>query len=576
MKNLIRLKALRIARPVWLSACAAAVLVAVVGAAGIVAGQGKAAPAVKAHKASHRLENPKFKHPKLNHGVLTIIGTDASDKIALRLQAGRPDVLQVDVGDDGSPDFSFDRGRVAKIVVDARSGDDLVRIDESNGAFTDTIPTTIDGGDGNDTIAGGKGVETLLGGNGNDSIDGNGGNDLALLGAGNDTFIWDPGDGSDTIEGQDGTDTMRFNGANVAERVALSANGNRLKFLRDPGRVTMDTAGIERVDFNALGGADLVTVDDLTGTDVSDVNVDLAGTLGGAAGDGQADSVTVNGTNGNDTINVSGDASGVAVSGLAALVAIQHQEPNDGLVVNGLGGNDAISAATLAAQAITLTLDGGAGDDTIAGGKGIETLLGGDGNDSIDGNGGNDVAFLGAGDDTFVWDPGDGSDTIEGEDGIDTMVFNGANVAEKIELSANGNRLRFVRDIANITMDTHGVERVDFNALGGADLVTVNDLSGTDVGSVNVDLAGILGGATGDGQPDRVVVNATNNDDTIKVSGDATEVTAKGLAPTIGILHPEAANDRLEINTLAGSDTVDSGGLAAGAIQLFEDGILVP
>jgi hypothetical protein len=57
---------------------------------------------------------------------------------------------------------------------------------------------------------------------------------------------------------------------------------------------------------------------------------------------------------------------------------------------------------------------------------------------------------MGAGEDTFVWDPGDGSDTIEGEDGADTMLFNGANVAEKIELSANGNRLRFVRDIATI------------------------------------------------------------------------------------------------------------------------------
>jgi hypothetical protein len=125
-------------------------------------------------------------------------------------------------------------------------------------------------------------------------------------------------------------------------------------------------------------------------------------------------------------------------------------------------------------------------------------------------------------------------------------------------------------------MDTHGVERVDFNALGGADLVTVNDLSGTDVFSVNVDLAGTLGGATGDGQPDRVVLNATNNDDTIKVNGDATEVTAKGVAPLVAIFHPEAANDRLEINTLAGTDTVDSGGLAAGAIQLFEDGALVP
>jgi Ca2+-binding RTX toxin-like protein len=255
-------------------------------------------------------------------------------------------------------------------------------------------------------------------------------------------------------------------------------------------------------------------------------------------------------------------------------VAIQHQEPTDGLAVNGLGGNDAISAAALAAQAITLTLDGGAGDDTIAGGQGIETLLGGDGNDSIDGNGGNDLALLGAGDDTFVWDPGDGSDVVEGQDGVDTMLFNGANASEQVDLSANGNRLKFFRTQGNITMDTAGVERVDFNALGGADLVTVNDLGGTDVNSVNVDLAGTLGGATGDGQPDRVVVNATDNDDTIKVNGDATEVTAKGLAPTIGILHPEAANDRLELNTLAGADTVDPDGLAAGAIQLFVDGLL--
>ena len=53
-------------------------------------------------------------------------------------------------------------------------------------------------------------------------------------------------------------------------------------------------------------------------------------------------------------------------------------------------------------------------------------------------------------------------------------------------------------------------------------------------------------------------------------------MTAKGLAPAVAILHPEAANDRLEINTLAGTDTVDSAGLAAGAIQLFVDGLLVP
>jgi Ca2+-binding RTX toxin-like protein len=573
MKNLIRLKESRAAR---LAAIALAVAAAIAGATGIVAGKGEAAPTTKSNTVSSRHMQPTFKHPTLAHGLLKIRGTRAGDAIALRLKAGDPGTVQVDFGNDGSADFSFARAKIAEILVRARTGDDLVRIDDSNGAFTDTIATVIDGGTGNDTIAGGKGSELLLGGDGNDSIDGNGGNDLALLGAGDDTFVWDPGDGSDTIEGQDGSDTMRFNGANVAERIGLSANGNRLTFVRAPGNVTMNTAGVERVDFNALGGADLVAVGDLSGTDVTSVNIDLAATLGGASGDGETDSVVVDGTHGNDTINVSGNASGVTVSGLAALVAIQHQEPTDKLDVDGLDGNDAISAAALAAQAITLTLDGGTGDDTIAGGQGIETLLGSEGNDSIDGNGGNDAAFLGAGDDTFVWDPGDGSDTIEGEDGFDTMLFNGANASEQVELLANGNRLKFFRTQGNITMDTAGVERVDFNALGGADLVTVNDLNGTDVGTVNVDLAGTLGGATGDGQADRVVLNGTNGDDTIKVSGDATEVNAKGLVPTVGILHPEVANDRLEINTLAGNDTVDSSGLAAGAIQLFVDGVLVP
>ena len=125
-------------------------------------------------------------------------------------------------------------------------------------------------------------------------------------------------------------------------------------------------------------------------------------------------------------------------------------------------------------------------------------------------------------------------------------------------------------------MDTAGVETVDFNALGGADLVTVDDLSGTDVTSVVADLAGALGGGTGDGAADRVVVNGTNGNDAITVNGDAGGVKASGLAAGVEILHAEAASDRLEINTLDGTDTVDSAGLAAGAIQLFVDGVLVP
>ena len=52
--------------------------------------------------------------------------------------------------------------------------------------------------------------------------------------------------------------------------------------------------------------------------------------------------------------------------------------------------------------------------------------------------------------------------------------------------------------------DVNGVEQVNVVALGGADTLTVNDLSGTNVAQVKLDLAGTLGGGTGDGQADTV------------------------------------------------------------------------
>jgi len=527
-------------------------------AAGALAGQAQAK-----HGA------PKFKQPSLKRGVLTVEGTKGDDRIALRVAAQNANFLAIDFGDDGSNEFFVRRALVSRIEVDAGSGDDQIRIDDANGAFTDTIPTVLRGEQGDDTLLGGAGAETLRGGRGNDTIDGNRGNDSAFMGAGDDTFIWDPGDGSDTIDGRDGNDTMRFNGANIAERIDMSANGPRLRFFRDIANITMDTTDVERVDFNALGGADSINVGDLSGTDVAKVNLELQGAPG--AGDGAADRVVVNGTNGNDTVNVAGDAaSGVTVSGLQAQVSISHPEPSDALVVSGLGGNDSLSAAGLAGGVMALTLDGGADNDTIAGSQGAETSLGGDGNDSIDGNRGDDTAVMGAGDDTFVWDPGDGSDVIEGQDGRDTMRFNGANIAERIDMSANGGRLRFFRDIGNINMDTNDLERVEFNALGGADSVTVNDLSGTDVDDVNLELQGAPG--AGDGAADRVVVNATPGDDVVSVSGSAGSVSLQGLPARVDIAHAEAAMDALAVNMQAGDDVLDASGLAADTLALTGDG----
>jgi hypothetical protein len=42
----------------------------------------------------------------------------------------------------------------------------------------------------------------------------------------------------------------------------------------------------------------------------------------------------------------------------------------------------------------------------------------------------------------------------------------------------------------------------------------------------------------------------------------------------IRILHPEAALDRVDLNTLGGADSVVTAGLAAGAIRLFVNGAL--
>ena len=339
-----------------------------------------------------------------------------------------------------------------------------------------------------------------------------------------------------------GNDTLVFNGSNAAENMDISANGRRCVLTRDVGNVTMDLNGVEHIQLNAAGGADNITVNDLTGTGVTQVAIDLGAGPRQQTGDGAADTVTVNGTAGDDNIKVVNSGGSIVVNGLAAQVTIAHADAGDPLIVNGLGGNDTIDASAIkAGQLANLTINGGDGNDIITGSAGNDTVIGGRGND---------VALLGAGDDTFVWNPGDGSDTVEGQAGIDTMLFNGANVNENIDISANGGRVRFTRDVANITMDLNGVEHIKFNALGGADNITVNDLTGTDVKQVDLDLGG-NDGARGHGR-----LNATNGDDVITVTEDNGVVTVTGLADEVTITGFDA-NDRLVINGLGGDDVID-------------------
>src|SRR5262245_42192282 len=248
-------------------------------------------------------------------GTLTVVGSNASDALALRLAPGANTTLQVDFGDDGSADFSFDRTTFTSIDVLLSNGADRFRVDQVNGSFADER-ITVDGGNGDDTMFGGSGNELFLGGRGNDSVDGNAGVDTAELGQGDDSFTWDPGDGSDIVEGERGFDTLDFNGAAGPEQMSLSAEGERAIFFRQQGLIRMDMDDVEHLDLDALAGIDTVSIGDMTGTDMRVADVDLSELGASGAPDVAADIVTVLGSGGADRIDVVRDGAQIVVDGL--------------------------------------------------------------------------------------------------------------------------------------------------------------------------------------------------------------------------------------------------------------------
>jgi Ca2+-binding RTX toxin-like protein len=487
--------------------------------------------------------------------TVLLYGTNGNDNVGI---FGAGTSLAV-IGLPATINIAGSEGANDSLTVSTLGGND--------GLAASTLPAnvvklTLDGGAGNDSLLGSQGDDRLLGGDGDDNVAGNQGNDTAFLGAGDDLFSWNPGDGSDTVEGQDGVDKLFFFGSNISENFDLSANGSRVRFSRDVGSIVMDLNGTERLELRTLGGADNVTVNDLTGTDLTQVELALRGPNGGT--DNEADSITVNATQGNDTFGAAGDSGGLRVFGLHTQVTIFDQDPTlDRLTLNGLGSADTIDARSLRADSVQLVINGGDGDDTI---------FGSDGADLINGGRGNDLAFMGDGDDTFVWNPGDGSDVVEGQAGMDALQFNGANISENFDLSANGSRLRLTRNVGTITMDLNGLEQVNLVTLGGADNITVNDLTGTDLVQLNLDLAATPGTTTGDGQADTVILKGTADADSIVVFGAAGSADVFGLPFGVHLAGAEPANDRLVIQTLAGDDVVEATGLAADAILLTIDG----
>src|SRR6266498_3365856 len=160
---------------------------------------------------------------------------------------------------------------------------------------------------------------------------------------------------------------------------------------------------------------------------------------------------------------------------------------------------------------------------------------------------------------------GGGDQFTGGGGGRDTLLFNGANLAEIMSLSAVGHTAVFTRNLGNIVMNNDKVEVLDLHALGGADVVTVNDVIGTDMREADIDLSAAGDGGASDAAADLVTVNGTDQRDLVDVAAQGTQVDVSGLQPETLISGSATADgDQLQVNTGDGNDrvTVDPGAQA--------------
>ena len=550
----------------------------------------------------------------IKNNVLTVTGTAGSDAITLRLQAGNPNMLEVDAGADGTADFRFDRSRFTDIMVKAGGGNDKLVIEPSSDTFTNTERTTLKGEAGKDTLLGGNGNETLDAGAGDDLVDGNFGVDVIVLGDGADRFQWDPGDSSDTIDGGGGSsDRVVFNGSAADEIFEVVPNGDRVRLTRNVANVVADIDRIEAVEIHTLAGLDTINTANtaLSGfdaTDLTTIDADLSGF--GGTDDAQLDSVRVasgvvlraEGTTGvvdglgarvrvlnggtGDEINVvggpavdigrvQGSSNPDVVSTVASGTDVVVQGATGGVLarftdvqlldVDLLAGDDQFAAVGNLAALTTLDVDGGTGNDTLRGGNGADLLNGGQGADFVDGNQGVDTLIGGDHNDVFQWDPGDGNDVVTGNAGTDELVFNGSAANELIDVSAANGRVRLFRDIANITLDIDDVESLDLRPLGGADAVSVSSLAGTDLLVLESDFAAF-------GGVDDVQIDELRVPPGVTLGEDGAAGTVDGLGAKLRVVNG-VPGDSIHVTGPTAADTVlVAGTSSADLVSAVADG----
>ena len=489
------------------------------------------------------------------------------------------------VGGDGKDDLNGGGGHDRLI---GNAGDD----DLTGLAGNDTL----DGGAGDDKIYGGGDNDRLMGGAGDDKLHGQTGNDHYSwsVGGGNDIIIELDGEGNDSISfgggmtlvgGGDDARNAAYNGAD--DRVTLQNNGGKLRVVTNVETITVDN--IERVGVVLGDGADRITVNDLTGTDVTHIAVDLGESDTAANLDGNT--VTLNGRSVRDTFVVEGWRNAVtgtdpivkvttsnADSSDEQVVLITSSDPaSDELIVNGLGGDDCLSVAedtvngVRVRDLIGVTLHGGSGTNTFETTYSNVTVVGSD-KDTLIVNG---VATAGYNDfrpDARVYADRVQVDRGQGGPLEHEIIFSGI-----WHFTLNMNSPATGGGVVVKETPTGVVAPVTINGGAGGDFIAIEKIgvatnisAGTGNDTIRLGKPdqngenGTLGFLTGEitisgggGEEDRVVYNSSglSDDLSVTVDGASTSHEVTGLLIP-GRVRYDAAVEEVELLLGYGKDTV--------------------
>ncbi len=336
---------------------------------------------------------------------------------------------------------------------------------------------------GNDTLFGGAGADTLNGGAGNDVLFGGSGIDFFTGGDGNDIFFID--ETNEIISGGSGTDTARIDsqsgititmaGWTGVERVdgadgndTISAIGQTVPLLLIGGDGD-DTLFAGSIGSTLQGGSGNDTLTGGTGNDTLFGGVGNDQLFGGIGNDlifVEDDGDVVNGGAGSDWVRISNsEGANIVVGGWIAIERIDGDIGNDtidasgnttGLLMFGRNGDD--------------HLTGGSGQDFLFGDDGSDTIIGGGGIDVLDGGAGADNLSGGAGDDMFFID--NAGDLVNGGAGLDRARIANGVVGIDIDISSWIGIERFNASIGNDTINGSGnAEDLVINGNMGDDLV---------------------------------------------------------------------------------------------------------